>query len=224
MRGLQVRQRKQAVSPARAQNFLTVPLANVSDCMSRIFAGGANLNPMHRGDPMAGPALTVKVRPGDNLMIHKALEIAVPGDVIVVDGGGDLSNALIGEIMTGIAQKRGVAGFVIYGAIRDSRALKESAFPVFASGVTHRGPYRDGPGEVNTTIAINGMVIEPGDLMLGDSDGVLCVPYDQVDALHMAAMAKGAAEAKMIEDIQSGKYAASWVDEVLRRLGCPIEN
>lgn len=224
MLGLQVLQRKRAVGREHAQKFLTVPVANVSNCMSRLFSGSANLYPMHRGDPMAGPALTVKVRSGDNLMIHKALEMASPGDVIVVYGGGDLSDALIGEIMTGIAQARCVAGFVIYGAIRDARALKESSFPVFAPGIPHRGPYRDGPGEVNTIIAINGMVIEPGDLIIGDSDGVLCVPYDQVDTLYAAAIAKSAAEAKMIEDIQTGKYVAPWVNESLARLNYLVEN
>lgn len=224
MLGLQIRQRKRAVSIALAQKFLMLPVANVSDCMSRLFGGGAELRPMHRGNPMAGPALTVKVRPGDNLMIHKALEMALPGDVIVVDGGGELTTALVGEIMTSIAKFRQLAGMVIYGAVRDAAALRESDFPVFAAGVTHRGPYKDGPGEVNTAIAINGMVIEPGDLVIGDGDGVLCVPYDQAEAVYAAATAKGVAEAKMMKDIRSGAYSAPWVDEILARLNCSIES
>ena len=223
MLGLQIRQRQRAVKLALAQKFLAVPVANVSDCMSRLFDGGANLRPMHRGDSMSGPAFTVKVRPGDNLMIHKALEMAHPGDVIVVDGGGDLTNALVGEIMTSVASYRQLAGMVIYGAVRDAAALKESSFPVFAAGVTHRGPYRDGPGEINTSIAINGMVIEPGDLIIGDGDGVLCVPYDQADAIYLAAIAKGALEMRMLKNIQSGGYTATWVDETLVRLNCAIE-
>jgi RraA family protein len=223
MLGLQIRQRRRAVSLALAQKYLAVPVANVSDCMSRLFAGGANLRPMHRGNAMAGPAFTVKVRPGDNLMIHKALEMAQPGDVIVVDGGGDLTNALVGEIMTSVASYRQLAGMAIYGAVRDAAALKESAFPVFASGVTHRGPYRDGPGEINTPIAINGMVIEPGDLVIGDGDGVLCVPYDHADAVYLAATAKGVLEAAMLKDIRSGAYTSAWVDESLARLRCSIE-
>jgi RraA family protein len=223
MLGLQIRQRQRAVSLALAQKFLTVPVANVSDCMSRLFGGGADLRPMHRGDPMSGPAFTVKVRPGDNLMIHKALEMALPGDVIVVDGGGDLTNALVGEIMTSVGKHRKLAGMVIYGAVRDAAALKESDFPVFASGVTHRGPYRDGPGEINTSIAINGMVIEPGDLIIGDGDGFLCVPYDQADALYAAATAKGLLETKMLEDIRSGGYRADWVEESLARLNCSVD-
>ena len=223
MLGLQIRQRQRAVSLALAQKFLMVPVANVSDCMSRLFGGGADLRPMHRGDPMSGPAFTVKVRPGDNLMIHKALEMAMPGDVIVVDGGGDLTNALVGEIMTSVGRHRKLAGMVIYGAVRDAAALKESDFPVFAAGVTHRGPYKDGPGEINTSIAINGMVIEPGDLMIGDDDGFLCVPYDQAEALYAAAIAKGALEAALMKQIRSGAYTAPWVDEILGRLNCSTE-
>ena len=142
--------------------------------MSRMTAGGARLRPMHAGGALAGPALTVKTRPGDNLMIHKALDIAEAGDVIVVDGGGDLTNALIGEMMVAHAQKRGIAGMVLNGSIRDYDAIHAGTFPVFAAGVTHRGPYKDGPGEINVAIAIDGMVIEPGDLIVGDGDGLLC--------------------------------------------------
>lgn len=223
MLGLQIRKRQRAVSLSLAHKFLTLPVANVSDCMSRMFSAGPELRPMHSGKPMAGPALTVKVRPGDNLMIHKALELASPGDVIVVDGGGDLTNSLFGEIMTRIASVRGLAGIVIWGAIRDAQALRDGDFPVFASGVTHRGPYKDGPGEINTAIAIGGMVIEPGDLIIGDGDGVLCVPFDQAEALCTAAVAKGEAEVRMFADIDSGRYTAPWVDETLARIKCPVE-
>jgi len=107
--GLRILQRRRAVDLDLARQFLDVPVANVSDCMSRMTAGGARLRPMHAGGRMAGPALTIKTRPGDNLMIHKALQLAKPGDVIVVDGGGDLTNALVGEIMVGDAIKQGLA-------------------------------------------------------------------------------------------------------------------
>ena len=224
MLGFQILQRKRAISLALAHEFLEIPVSNVSDCMSRMFAGGARLRPMHQGNPMAGPALTVRVRPGDNLMVHKALQLAVPGDVIVVDGDGALTNALIGEIMSSIAQSQGVAGIVINGAVRDARALRESTFPVFAAGVTHRGPYKDGPGEINTTIAIDGMVFAPGDLVIGDEDGVLCVPIDQAEAVLAAARTKVAVEAQMMAEIASGTYSTQWIDETLTRLKCPIES
>ncbi|MEI0548560.1 RraA family protein, partial [Klebsiella sp. 72742] len=116
----------------------------------------------HREGVLCGAALTVKARPGDNLMLHYAIDSAEPGDVIVVDAGGDLTNALIGEMMVAYAVKRGVAGIVIHGAIRDAGSIKAGDFPLFAAGVSHRGPYKDGPGEINVPIAIDGMVIEPG--------------------------------------------------------------
>ena len=221
--GLRILQRRRAVDLDLARQFLDVPVANVSDCMSRMTAGGARLRPMHAGGRMAGPALTIKTRPGDNLMIHKALQLAKPGDVIVVDGGGDLTNALVGEIMVGDAIKQGLGGFVMNGAIRDAGALRAASFPVFAAGVTHRGPYKNGPGEINVPIAIDGMVIEPGDLVIGDEDGLLCVPFDDVERLLAAARQKQVVEDKMVADIEAGCFDRAWVDETLARLNCFIE-
>ena len=169
---------------------------------------------------MAGPALTVKAPPGDNLMLHKAISLAEPGDVIVVDAGGDLTNALMGEMMLMQITKRGVAGVVINGAIRDAGYIRGQKLPVFAAGVTHRGPYKNGPGEINVPVAIDGMVIAPGDLVLGDDDGVLCVPFDQVEAVFKAATAKYDAEQKQIANIQAGTHDASWVDKQLREMKC----
>ena len=223
MIGFRILKRRRAVALDLARQFLDLPVANVSDCMHRMFAGGARLRPYYTGGRMAGPALTVRTRPGDNLMIHKALQIAKAGDVIVVDAGGDLTNALIGEIMVGHAQKIGVAGIVINGAIRDRDELVAGSLPVFAAGVTHRGPYKDGPGEINVPITIDGMVIEPGDLMLGDGDGILAVPQDAAAELLEATRAKQAAEVKMIAEIAAGTYSAAWIDDILARGKCVIE-
>ncbi|TWO69453.1 RraA family protein [Caenimonas sedimenti] len=220
MIGLQILARRQCIAASHVEAFRAIPVANVSDCMARMTAAGPRLRPMHKGGKLAGPALTVKARPGDNLMIHKALDMAVPGDVIVVDGGGDLTTALIGELMTTYAISRGVAGFVINGAIRDLDVISGGNFPVYAAGVTHRGPYKDGPGEVNVPIAIDGMVIHPGDLVLGDADGVLCVPVADAEAVLAAARAKVAAEVKTIQDIAAGQLDTSWVEAALKRIGC----
>jgi regulator of RNase E activity RraA len=195
-------------------------VANISDVMSRMTAGGARLRPMHDGKFMAGPALTVRTRPGDNLMVHKAIDMAAPGDIIVVDAGGDLTNAIIGEIMTTYAKSRKVGGFVINGAIRDAGALRGSDFPVFAAGITHRGPYKDGPGEINCTIALDGMTIEPGDLIVGDDDGLLCIPYDLTNEIYEAAKSKHGAEEKTFANIAAGKHDSSWIDKRLAELGC----
>ncbi len=218
--GFRILPRPQKVGPEAVARLRELPVANVSDVMSRMTAGGARLRPMHADGLLAGPALTVKTRPGDNLMVHKAIALAEPGDVIVVDAGGDLTNALIGELMLAQMVKRGLAGIVIDGAIRDSAAIRAGDFPVFAAGVTHRGPYKDGPGEINVPVAIDGMVVAPGDLVLGDDDGLLCVPFAEVDAVHAAAAQKAAAEARQMANIEAGTHDASWVDATLRRLGC----
>ena len=192
--GFRILPRERAVSADVVARFLKLPVANVSDSMSRMTAAGSRLTRMHRDGQMAGPAVTVKARPGDNLMLHKAIDMAQPGDVIVVDAGGDLTNSLMGELMLAYAIKRGVAGFVLNGAIRDADAIRQVNLPVFAAGVTHRGPYKDGPGEINVPIAIEGMVIHAGDLVLGDGDGVLVVPYDEVETVYAATNAKQDAE------------------------------
>jgi regulator of RNase E activity RraA len=226
MIGFRILKRRQVVSADIVAKFRDLPVANVSDSMSRMSAGGPHLRPIHGGTGvvLAGPAFTVKVRPGDNLMLHKAIDMAHPGDVIVCDGGGDLTNALIGELMTSHAQVRKIAGFVIYGAVRDAGAIRAGSYPVFAAGVTHRGPYKDGPGEINVPIAIDGMVIEPGDLIIGDDDGVVSVPYAQAASVLAATQAKQVAETKTMAEIKAGKSDRSWIDATLKRLGCEIES
>ncbi|MFN5666434.1 RraA family protein, partial [Bradyrhizobium sp.] len=147
-----------------------------------------------------------------------------PGDVIVVDAGGVLVNAIIGEIMSTLAEKKGVAGFVIDGSIRDAGAIRAGSFPVFAAGVAHRGPYKDGPGEINCAVAIDGMIVEPGDLIVADDDGVLCVPHDDAEAICKLTEAKKATEEKAIQQILAGTSDRRWVDEALQRLGCEFKD
>lgn len=221
MTGFCVNQRETAVSLADVERYRELPVANISDVMSRMSAGGARLRPLHREGLLIGPALTVRTRPGDNLMLHKALDMAVPGDVIVVDAGGDLTNALIGELMIAYARYRGVAGIVINGAVRDYAAISTGDFPIFAAGVTHRGPYKDGPGEVNVPISLDGMVIHPGDLMVGDLDGLVAVPQGEVDAIYTAASRKHQAETAQLEAIARGENPRAWVDKALLALNCP---
>jgi RraA family protein len=223
MIGLQILKRTRQVQSTLVDAFKGLPVANVSDCMARMSSAGPRLRPMHKSGYLAGPALTVKCRPGDNLMIHKALDMAQPGDVIVVDAGGDLTNALFGEIMLATAVARGVVGMVLNGAVRDSDEIGAGHFPVYAAGVTHRGPYKDGPGEINVPIAIDGMVIHPGDLMLGDADGLLCVPFDSVQEVLAATLKKMEVEKKMLEDIASGSLDTSWINATLQRIGCNTE-
>ena len=223
MQGLQILKRTRQVPDHFIQAFRGLPVANVSDCMARMTAAGPLLRPMHKKGYLIGSALTVKCRPGDNLMIHKALTMAQKGDVIVVDAGGDLTNALFGEIMTATAVAIGVAGIVLNGAVRDAEEIGQGEFPLYAAGVTHRGPYKDGPGEINVPIAIDGMVIQPGDLMLGDADGLLCVPCDSLQSVLEDTLQKMDAEKKMLADIAAGKLDTAWIDATLCRIGCNPE-
>lgn len=220
MVGFAVHKRQRAVSADIVKEYVGVPVPTISDSMSRMAAGGTRIRPMHDGTYMAGVAITVKTRPGDNLMLQKALDIAGPGDIIVVDAGGDLTNALMGEMMATHAQGRKISGIVINGAVRDSAALRESSLPIFAAGVTHRGPYKYGPGEINVPIAIDGMVIQPGDVVVGDEDGFVCVPFEHAEHVLRAAKQQVEEEAAAMPFIRDQSRDRSWVDETLKKLGC----
>lgn len=218
--GFRIRTQWERLDQSFVDDFAKLPVSVVSDVMSRQYAAGADLRPMHRGGVLAGAALTVKARPGDNLMIHKAIEMAQPGDVIVVDAGGDVTNSLMGELMLAHAIKRGVAGFVLNGAIRDAEAFLERNLPVYALGITHRGPYRDGPGEIGLPVSIGGMIIEAGDLLLGDFDGVVCVGRADLSAVLDGARKKHAAETNQMQETEAGTVDKSWIDKVLAQKGC----
>lgn len=205
------------VAPSLAAAFAELPVANISDMMARLTAGGSRLRPLHAGGVLCGPAFTVRTRPGDNLVVHRALDVARPGDVIVVDAGGDLTNALIGEMMLAMAEKSGVAGLVINGAVRDLAYIRARSYPVYAAGVTHRGPYKDGPGEMNVPVAIDGMVIEPGDLVVGDEDGLVCVPYDLAERVLEAAIRKHDGEERQMAAILAGSNDRQWVERALEK-------
>jgi RraA family protein len=205
--------------PQLVAQFADVATAQLSDSMDRLYAASPELRPMHRGGVLAGPAFTVKTAPGDNLLVHKAIDMAKAGDVIVVDGGGFSDQALIGGIMARWAARRGVAGIVVWGAIRDSEEIRDEAFPVYARAITHRGPYKDGPGEINVPIAVAGMPVHPGDIVVGDADGVVAVPLAMAGAVLASAKRIRDREAVVMQDIERGTLDRAWVDETLRRLG-----
>jgi RraA family protein len=213
-------------SPPRASQqhlaaFASLPTSNISDNMLRHHGAGARLRPFHRGGTLVGTAFTVKTRPGDNLLTHKAIDMAAPGDVILVDAGGALDHAIIGEIMSSHAKKRGIAGMIIDGAIRDVDAISASDFPIYACGVTHRGPYKDGPGEINVTVSIAGMVVNPGDIIVGDADGVVAIPQAEADKIIALTIAQKNKEESVLAAIASGTQVdRSWVDKMLREKGC----
>ncbi|MDP9161526.1 MAG: RraA family protein [Acidobacteriota bacterium] len=208
--------------PSLVDAFRSVPAAIVSDCMGRI-VGSIGLKAYHHSLTltMCGPALTVRTRPGDNLMIHKAIDLAVPGDVIVIDGGGDLSQALIGGLMRTLAIARKIGGFVIDGGVRDIAEWAEGVIPIYARGHTHRGPSKDGPGEINVPICCAGLAVTPGDLMIGDADGVVNIPVAQLPALLPLVRAKAQQEASIREVNETGAFDSRF-NELLRAKGCPL--
>lgn len=190
-------------------DFSRCAVANVSDNLDRL-VGARGLRPFHRGGTMAGPALTVKTAPGDNAAIHRALDLVKLGQVIVVDGGGYVDRALIGGIMMTLARKRGAAGLVIDGAIRDLDEIADSEFPVFARTVIHLGPYKNGPGALNIPVSIGGMPVNPGDIVLGDADGLVAFAPDTGPALLAATQAQAKKEAEIIASIEAGTYTGAY--------------
>jgi len=182
----------------------------ISDNLLRV-PGAVGLRPFHRlGGVMAGRALTVRTRPGDNQFIHRALDLLQPGDVIVVDGGGYEGRALVGEIMTSVAASRGAAGIVLDGAIRDAGAIGRRSFPCFARSAIHLGPYKDGPGAINVPVCVGGMVVSPGDIVVGDEDGVVAFPVDGATALLAAVRAQEAREAEIMQSIRENRYQGAY--------------
>jgi RraA family protein len=196
-------------APDLIEAFRDAPTSVISDNLARL-PGAVGLRPFHRGGRLVGTAFTVRTRPGDNLAIHRALELVGPGDVIVVDGGGDETRALVGEIMKTIAEYRGAAGYVIDGAIRDVAAFAASDFPCFARTAIHRGPYKSGPGEINVPVSIGGSVISPGDIVVGDEDGVVSFPAATAATVLEAVRAQIAREEQTIISIREGRYQGSY--------------
>jgi regulator of RNase E activity RraA len=206
-------------SPSLVQLFEGLPVSIISDSVGRL-GGTQSLLPRHRpGLGMLGVALTVRVRSGDNLLIHKALQIARPGDVLVVDAGGVLDRAVMGDIMKSVAKMRGMTGAVIDGAIRDSGTFRDDDFPCYSRGICHRGPYKDGPGEINVPVSIDGSLVNPGDIVVGDDDGVMFIAPSQAEALAATCQGRAADEAATLAAIAAGTYDDRWIDEALRARG-----
>ncbi|SAK84411.1 diguanylate cyclase [Caballeronia catudaia] len=197
-------------SPAILDALRELAVSLLSDNMARV-SGTTGLRAFHRPKPMAGTAVTIRTRGGDNLAIHRAFDYCRPGDVLVIDGAGELTQALMGDIMASFAESIGVQGLVIDGAIRDVGALSQRAFPVYARGVTHRGPYKNGPGEINVPVTVGGMVVHPGDIVVGDEDGVLAIAPTDVEAVIEGARKQAAKEAAALQSIAEGRFDRSWV-------------
>lgn len=195
------------------------PTTLISDAMERIWAVSGEIRPLSEHGIMVGRALTVKTRPTDNLIVHKAVNLCAPGDVIVVDGGGVTTHALMGEIMVRVARRQGCVRVVIDGAVRDSDGIRALGFPVYARGITYRGPFRDGPGAINVPVQVGGAIVHPGDLIVGDGDGVVVVPRNEAESLIPRIEKALRNEEKVLEAIEAGTLDRSWVDDLLARGG-----
>lgn len=189
----------------------------VSDVFNRWSGNGllpiAGVQP---GQVVVGPALTCRTRPGDNLAVHKALDLARPGEILVVDARGAEDRAILGGLMGAYATKQGIAGLIVDGAVRDRTDLEKKAPPVWARTLNQLGPYKDGPGDIRCPVNIDGVVVAEGDIIVADEDGITVVPRDRAEEILELAEAKAADEAGQFADIERGEWDRSWIDPALQ--------
>ncbi|MDP9972010.1 regulator of RNase E activity RraA [Variovorax paradoxus] len=201
---------------AQAAQFQPAILADVAGRRGAMHGRIKALRPRMK---LAGPAFTVEVRPGDNLMIHAAIAMARPGDVLVIDGKGDQGSALMGTIMMTACQKLGIAGVVMDGACRDSLEIDEMDFPVFCVGTNPNGPTKNIAGRIGHPISVGDVTVRAGDFVIADGDGVVMVEREKIEALLPAAARKVSDEAARIAAIKEGDTAAKWLNSALRTAG-----
>lgn len=202
----------------RARAF---PPALLCDVAGRRGAMHARIAALHPDMKVCGPAFTVEVRPGDNLMFHVALALARPGDVIVVDGKADQTCALFGDLMVTQAAAARLGGFVVDAAGRDKAALARGGFPVFAAGTNPCGPTKGLPGQLGKPVSVGGVSVAPGDLVVGDVDGVVVIPAAQLPEVLLAAEQKLQAERQRLDEIARGELVSPWLNDALRQAGLP---
>ncbi|WP_152043221.1 4-carboxy-4-hydroxy-2-oxoadipate aldolase/oxaloacetate decarboxylase [Salinigranum salinum] len=189
------------------ESFEGIPTAILSDVLgARAAVMDSGIDPIYSGIEMAGTALTVKAVPGDNLIIHKAITVAEPGDVIVIDGKGYTETAYLGELMSASCEAHDLSGIIVDGAIRDRAEIEEIGFPVYARGVHPKGPLKHAPGSINVPVTCGGATVAPGDIVVGDDEGVVVVPPNDVEATLESAREKQAAERILRERVEDGEY------------------
>lgn len=189
------------------EEYEIIPSTIVSDVTGNIgLTMDAGIRPAYDEIEMAGSAITVKAAPGDNLIIHKAITMAEPGDVLVIDCNGYCDTGHVGELMCNSCQANGLAGLVIDGAYRDSREIVEMGFPVYGRGVNPRGPLKQDPGSINVTVSCGGVSVDPGDIVVGDDDGLAVIPQDGATKVLELAHEKLEAEDDTRERVLDGEY------------------
>ena len=208
--------------PSLVKLFRGLPSSNINDEMNRLFCMHDYMQLLNRANAvqLLGTAITVKAPIGDNLFFHEALDLAQPGDIIVVDGGSGCNRSLAGEIMLRFAQKKGLAGVVVDGCLRDSNGIENLTMPVYAKGITPQGPFKFGPGEINVPIACGGQVVFPGDILVGDKDGIVIIHKQDADKLAEIVQEKEKKEKKTFETMESDwkAYADKHVQSTQTRM------
>jgi 4-hydroxy-4-methyl-2-oxoglutarate aldolase len=210
----------QIVSIATLHALRQLGAATIYEAQGAKGALDSGIKPIAPGMRLAGPALTVDTRPADNLMLHYAMLKARPGDVLVVDAKGFLEAGVWGDVFTEQAQRIGLAGLVIHGAVRDAAAMTEAGFPVFSRGLSIKGTGKHQPGRLNVTVTIGDVGIDPGDIIVGDQDGVVVVRRHEVDAVLLKSRQREEKEAQFRQRIRDGATTVELLglEETLRRL------
>lgn len=204
----------------KLQEFST---PNLSDAMNRFRTMDYMIKPANEHCSFIGPAITVRVRPGDNLMIHKAIDVARAGDVLVIDAESCCTNAVWGELLTRAALKKGISGVVIDGATRDIKESRELGIPIFSKYVVPSACDKDGPGEINEPISCGGVAIIPGDIIVGDENGVVVIPPDLIDEVIENVKVKREYEMKRIKNINDGMVISNDIDSILEEKGIILD-
>lgn len=204
------------------EKFGHYPSAVIGDAIGRFGIMDSSIKSMNQlGVKMVGTALTVRTTPTDNLLVHKALELAQPGDVIIIStGGGCKSHSIIGGNIVAKAEKLGVCGFVLDAPIRDVHSIWESNVAVYATGSTPAGPFKNGPGEINTGITCGGVLIKPGDIIVGDDDGVVVVDRDDAEIILEKTKKWAQREVEVSKAIETGDLIRKEIHQTLVNKGC----
>ncbi|WP_084174572.1 RraA family protein [Afifella pfennigii] len=207
---------------ARYREFDTT---DVSDQMNRMYTMSPDIHRMTlEKDRIVGTALTVKVFPGDNLMVHKALDVAQPGDVVVVDTSSSGNNAVVGDTIANKAMHRGIVAFIVDGLVRDITAVREVGLPMFARGFTPFGPLHRGPGELGYSVSCGGVVVDPGDIIVADDNGVVVVRKGFANEILDRLDANRVQMRDYLEDVKRGIFSNKWVDDQLGADKCHFDD
>ena len=204
------------------ERFRGLQVADLDDNMARTQAVRHKIISFS-GKPLLGTAFTVKLPHGDNLMFRAAIRYVKPGDVIIIDAGGFEDRAVMGEVTTKYAMAMGAAGIVCDGALRDSEVLSTLDFPIFARFASPNGPFFNGPGEVNVPIVCGGQLVTPGDIVVGDRDGIIFINPEYAEEVLRSTIAASEKEDAMIRELEStGTLRQQFVWDRLKEIGCTI--